>query len=223
VPPEARLCSTSCWLLYPEPIWEYRLAEKTLSQSVPALRTVRVLNASVCCTRTTVNVLVWPKISKQTVWESLEFKNSGCLGRDTYCWVSGLNFLRITALILKSQVDRILPGHLEPWGKGPYISSKHHHRLQHHIPADRNPHLHYSQNLITFTGICLNKTTLRLTGIICCSLQYLWHELTGLMPNWTRNAQSSCRKNSQTHTKLTTCKQWWENQWWRPRTRSSFP
>lgn len=67
VPPEARLSSTSCWLLYPEPIWEYRLAEKTLSQSAPALRAARVSNASVCCTRTIVNVLVWPKISKQTV------------------------------------------------------------------------------------------------------------------------------------------------------------
>lgn len=65
VPPEARLCSSSCWLLYPEPIWEYRLAEKPLSQSAPALTAPRVSNASVCCTRTIVNVLVWPKISKQ--------------------------------------------------------------------------------------------------------------------------------------------------------------
>jgi hypothetical protein len=88
VPPEARLCSTSCWLLYPEPIWELRLAEKTLSQSAPALRAARVSNASVCCTRTMVNVLVWPKISNQTGWESLEFKNSGCPGHDTVAgWV----------------------------------------------------------------------------------------------------------------------------------------
>jgi len=83
VPPEARLCSTSCWLLYPQPIWEYRSAEKPLSQSAPALTAPRVSNASVCCTRTVVNVLVWPKISKQTVWVSPEFKNSGCLGHDS--------------------------------------------------------------------------------------------------------------------------------------------
>jgi len=50
---------------YPEPIWEYRLAEKTLSQSAPALRATRFSNASVCCTRTILNVLVWPKIFKQ--------------------------------------------------------------------------------------------------------------------------------------------------------------
>lgn len=88
--------------------------ENIISVSTSA-QAARVSNASVCCTRTTVKVLVWPKISNQTVWESLEFKNSGCPGRDI-CWVSGLNFLRISAIILKGQVDHILPGHLDQWG-----------------------------------------------------------------------------------------------------------
>lgn len=72
----------------PQLIWKYKLGEESLSPSAPALRGARVAIAFVCCTRTILNGLVWPKISKQTVWESLEFGNSGCLGWDTIAgWV----------------------------------------------------------------------------------------------------------------------------------------
>ena len=134
----ARLCSTSCWLLYPEPIWEYRLEEVNLISFSTSTQSSKFRMQLCVVQELSLNVLVWPKIYKK------QFENH---------WNSRILAVWDVTLSLGEWVELFEDYCPHPQESGgPYsssaswpLSSKHHHRLHHHIPAHRNPHLHYSK------------------------------------------------------------------------------